>query len=408
VKRRADTGKWEVRWRESGRNRSKSFTLKSDARRFEADVHRARELGRPLDIDRGAETLAAFVGVYWRRYAVPHLADKTRMDYRGAWVKHVLPRIGGYRLRDVTPSVVDEFRAELIADGVGEAMVAKVLTVLSSMFRCGVTWDRIDRNPLREIRIPQAKRKRLVRPLAPERVEAIRAVLRSEGGLRHATLVAVLAYAGLRPQEARALRWGDIGERTLRVERAAAGSSVKATKTETLRTVRLLAPVVEDIEAWRRESAAEGGDASLVFPTVRGTLMSDNDWRNWRTRIYRPAAATAGLANSPPYDLRHSFASLLINEGASVVEVARQMGNAPSVTLDTYGHVFDEDELGSRFDPVEAIEAARAEFDVREMFAGMRSTSPTESVDPAPEDEALFRTRTGDPLLTMEVLYQLS
>ena len=62
MKRRADTGKWEVRWRESGRNRSKSFTLKSDARRFEADVHRACELGRPLDMDRGAETLAAFVG----------------------------------------------------------------------------------------------------------------------------------------------------------------------------------------------------------------------------------------------------------------------------------------------------------------------------------------------------------
>ena len=318
------------------------------------------------------------------------------------------PGSGGYRLRDVTPSVVDEFRAELIADGVGEAMVAKVLTVLSSMFRCGVTWDRIDRNPLREIRIPQAKRKRLVRPLGPERVEAIRAVLCSEGGLRHATLVAVLAYAGLRPQEARALRWGDIGERTLRVERAAVGSSVKATKTETLRTVRLLAAVGEDLEAWRRESAAECGDASLVFPTVRGTLMSDEDWRNWRTRIYRPAAATAGLANSPPYDLRHSFASLLINEGTSVVEVARQMGNAPSVTLDTYGHAFDEQEPGSRFDPVEAIEAARAEFDVREMYASVRGTSPTESVDPASEDEALFRTRTGDPLLTMEVLYQLS
>ncbi len=112
MKRRADTGKWEVRWRENGRNRSKSFTLNSDARRFEAEVHRARELGRPLDIDRGAETLAAFVGVYWRRYAVPHLADKTRLDYRGAWVRHVLPRLGGYRLRDVTPSVVDEFRAE--------------------------------------------------------------------------------------------------------------------------------------------------------------------------------------------------------------------------------------------------------------------------------------------------------
>jgi hypothetical protein len=98
----------------------------------------------------------------------------------------------------------------------------------------------------------------------------------------------------------------------------------------------------------------------------------------------------------------------LIKEGASVVEVARQMGNAPSVTLDTYGHVFDEHEPGSRFDPAEAIEAARAEFDVREMYAGVRGASPSEPVDPASEDEALFRTRTGDPLLTMEVLYQLS
>lgn len=49
-----------------------------------------------------------------------------------------------------------------------------------------------------------------------------------------------------------------------------------------------------------------------------------------------------GIGGSIPYDLRHSFASLLIQAGVSVVEVARQMGNAPSVTLHTYGHVFDE------------------------------------------------------------------
>ena len=65
MKRRSDTGKWEVRSRENGRNRSKSFSRKSDAERFEFDVRRSRELGRPLDIDRGRETLAEFVGTYW-------------------------------------------------------------------------------------------------------------------------------------------------------------------------------------------------------------------------------------------------------------------------------------------------------------------------------------------------------
>jgi hypothetical protein len=181
---------------------------------------------------------------------------------------------------------------------------------------------------------------------------------------------------------------------------------VKATKTEKLRTVRLLATLGEDLAAWRNESGARCTDASLVFPTARGKLMSDEGWRNWRTRIYRPAAESAGLATSPPYDLRHSFASLLIHDGASVVEVARQMGNAPSVTLDTYGHVFDERDPGSRFDSAEAIESARAEFDVREMYAGQRAASSAESVDPASEDEALFRTRTGDPLLTMRSFRQ--
>jgi hypothetical protein len=61
-------------------------------------------------------------------------------------------------------------------------------------------------------------------------------------------------------------------------------------------------------------------------------------------------------------------------------------------------------ELSGKFeiwtcDPADAIEAARAEFDVREMYAGEKGTTTAESVHPAPDDEALFRTRTGDPSL---------
>ena len=41
----------------------------------------------------------------------------------------------------------------------------------------------------------------------------------------------------------------------------------------------------------------------------------DHDWKNWRRRIFEPAAKAAGLERVRPYDLRHSFASLLIHEG---------------------------------------------------------------------------------------------
>ena len=227
MKKRGDTGKWEVRWRENGRNRSRSFSVKADAERFELGVRRARELGGPLDLDRGRETVAEFMERWWRDYAVPSLTDNTRDCYARIWERHVRARLGGYRLRDVTPAVVAGLKADLTREGVGAATIHKALAIVSGMFRQAVIWDRVDRNPVREIKLPRATRQRFVRPLAPVTVEAMRAVLLEEERLRDATLVSVLAYAGLRPEEARALRWEDVGERTIRVERAAAGSTVE-------------------------------------------------------------------------------------------------------------------------------------------------------------------------------------
>jgi len=111
-------------------------------------------------------------------------------------------------MRDVTPAVVVEFKAALRSSGVGEPTIGKALTLLSGMFRQAVLWDRVDRNPLSEVKIPQPKRTRLVQPIPPQRVEAVRALLLQRRLLRDATAVSVLAYAGLRPGEVRALRWG--------------------------------------------------------------------------------------------------------------------------------------------------------------------------------------------------------
>lgn len=229
MKRRSDTGKWEIRWRENGHNRSKSFTRKADAERFELQVRRARERGHTLDVDRGKEPLAEFIETYCRRHATPNLAANTRDSYGRVWEKRVRPILGGYRLRDVTPGVVDEFKATLIASNVGLPTVRKALALVSGMFTCAVKWDRVDRNPVREVSLPTTERMRHVRPVPPVGVEALRAGLLIDDRRFDATFVSVLAYAGLRPQEARALRWGDIGERSIRVERAAAGCTVKTT-----------------------------------------------------------------------------------------------------------------------------------------------------------------------------------
>ena len=107
-----------------------------------------------------------------------------------------------------------------------------------------------------------------------------------------------------------------------------------------------------------------------------------------------------------PYDLRHAFCSLLIAEGASVVEAARQAGHAPTMTLDTYAHVMADLDGAERIPAEAAIRAARA----AEVSESVRPTRLLRRGNRNPQcfREALFRTRTGDPFLTMEVLYQLS
>ncbi|MGZ4344522.1 MAG: hypothetical protein ACXVHX_23395 [Solirubrobacteraceae bacterium] len=71
--------------------------------------------------------------------------------------------------------------------------------------------------------------------------------------------------------------------------------------------------------------------------------------------------ASVGLAGAVPYDLRHSFASLLLHEGRSVHDVARQLGHSARLTLDTYGHVMDELDHAPRLAAVDAIMQARSD-----------------------------------------------
>ena len=103
------------------------------------------------------------------------------------------------------------------------------------------------------------------------------------------------------------------------------------------------------------------GDEELVFPAHDGQPWQEDDGRNWRRRVFGAAAERAGLGRVRPYDLRHSFVSLLIAEGRSIVEVARQAGHSATMALDTYGHVFDELDGAERISAEQAIRKARAE-----------------------------------------------
>jgi integrase len=265
------------------------------------------------------------------------------------------------RLNAITPEVVERYRAELEADGVGLPTVHRALVQLQGVLRRAVEWRRIGHNPVKAVQKPKVRRHRQVRPLPPSIVERLRVVAakRRKHGARDAALIALLAYAGLRPQEAQALHWADVRERTLLVEKAADGQGgVKTTKTGQARTVRLLAPLAADLAEWRGQCADPSEDA-LLFPSGSGGIWNDGAWQTWHRDAWVPACRAIGLEGARPYDLRHSFVSLLIHEGRSVVDVARQAGHSPTMTLDVYAHVFDEFDIAERVSAEDQIAQAR-------------------------------------------------
>jgi hypothetical protein len=83
-----------------------------------------------------------------------------------------------------------------------------------------------------------------------------------------------------------------------------------------------------------------------VFPSERGTALNS---RNLSRRGLDKGVNAAGLRPIRFHDLRHTFASILIDQGHNVVWIARQLGHAnPSITLNVYAHLFAKAEHAER------------------------------------------------------------
>jgi hypothetical protein len=81
---------------------------------------------------------------------------------------------------------------------------------------------------------------------------------------------------------------------------------------------------------------------SLVFTNAEGGPLRNS---NFRSRVWRPALAAAGLPEDLRiHDLRHTCAALLIAQGAHPKAIQAQLGHSSiQVTLDRYGHLFPDD-----------------------------------------------------------------
>ena len=342
---------------------------------YEAKVKLAKRQGELTQLDAGKETLLKFAVRWERLYASQQLADRTVKHYAHLQKKYLMPELGHLSLRQLTPERIQTFQATLLEEKVGAPTVRKTMAMLQGMLQRAVEWGYVERNAAQGVRKPPQKRKQSIEPLAPATVEKIRAAMLAEKWWRDAALVSVLAYAGVRPGEALALQWKDVGTKVLNVERSVSlTGEATGTKTGNTRTVRILKPLAADLSDWRKRSTPADGTA-LVFPNTAGGLWTDTNYRNWRRRRFNKAAKTAGLSPVPrPYALRHSFASLLLAEQMNPLEVAAQLGHSPMMLLSTYAHVIEE-LRGKKAASAETVIAKARKAGVDRMLTGTESVT---------------------------------
>jgi integrase len=273
-------------------------------------------------LDAGRETLGEYVTGGWAASHAATLAPKTRLHYASLYDHHLRPFLGSIALRNIDPETVGRWQADRLAAGAGPVAVRQALDLLGSVLEHAFASGRISENPVRRVKKARLPRREEVQPLSPTTIEARRATL----GERDAAFLSVLAYAGLRPGEALGLRWSDIRERTILIQRSISLGEEADTKTRQHRTVRLIASLAADLCSWHT-AAGRPGDTQLVFPGKDGQPWTLVAYQSWRRRAFHRATQAAGLAHARPYDLRHSFASLLLHEGRSVIYVARQLGH---------------------------------------------------------------------------------
>jgi integrase len=178
---------------------------------------------------------------------------------------------------------------------------------------------------------------------------------------RWRAMVELMAYVGLRPGEAVALRVGKLDpmKRTLLIDTSLTGF----TKTGEPRTVVMPSVVVEMLAEHLARYSDPSDPEAPMFPKEDGkAITSKPSYDAWSRNHFRPAAKRAGVNHGlSPNDMRHMAAARAIRLGVDIHAVQKMLGHAqPSLTLNVYSYLFEGSEEAAAEKLDEPIRQARA------------------------------------------------
>jgi integrase len=211
--------------------------------------------------------------------------------------------------------------------------------------------DLVGRNVVALVRPPAGQEGRPSKALSLDQARALvatasgvsQSVRRGDESTRrpyslHAYVVLLLT-TGMRPEEARALRWDhvDLDAETIALWRSdRAGGDTKTPKSRrTLKLSNMAVSALRERKAAQAAARLKAGelwhDTSLVFTTSEGTMLDQHNIR----RQFRIITKAAGLGeNWVPRELRHTFVSIMSAGGVPVEEIARVVGHKQTSTTE--------------------------------------------------------------------------
>ena len=352
IRKRSD-GRWEGRYTAghdpvTGKRITKNVLGKTQAEVREK-LRRTIEETRGLDVARAGEyTTGQWLEVWFNDYAMLKVRPSSHQTYRGYLDHHIKPYIGNIPLTKLSSLDLQRLYKKLLSDGrvdrieskkqpkgLSAKTVRNIHQIISSALKLAVEQKLIARNPAEGCALPKVERKEM--QTLP--VEQLTSFLREakESGVYEMYYIDLAT--GLRRGELLGLKWSDIDleKGDLRVQRQIGRIDGKIIEMplKTKNAYRTLPLSTEAIDVLMQQRI-KTGNSEWVFPSPTGGPMSPDSVLHMLHRVLK----RAGLPKVRFHDLRHTFATLALQNGVDIKTVSSMLGHfSAGFTLDTYAHV---------------------------------------------------------------------
>ena len=274
------------------------------------------------------------------RVDVDELAQRTYDGYEAGLRLHCLPTLGKRLVGSISPDDLVAWHRQQLAAGYARDSIHAWWTPLRLVLAHAVRRGLTSTNPADQLMSHEKPKAGQARKRFLSREEMFQ--LLAACAPRYRLAVSVGLFAGLRLSEILGLIWADVdfagNQLCVRFQMGRDGKRRRLKTHAGSRDVILMAGLAREFKRYRLASHHAAAN-DLVFATETGRTLGH---RNLTGRGLEKACARAELQGVTCHSLRHTFASILIDQGRDPVFVSRQLGHAnPAITLRVYAHLFD-------------------------------------------------------------------